>query len=58
MENGRKIGPFIFTLKVRTSFKKLKKAFIIALFLIYFDFNKLICVKTNALAYTIARTVS
>jgi hypothetical protein len=57
IENRRKIGPFTFTLKAKTSFEKLKKAFITALFLIYFDLNKPICVKTNALTYAIARTI-
>ena len=57
IENKRKIGPFTFTLKARASFKKLKKAFITALFLIYFDLNKPIRVETNASAYVIARAV-
>jgi hypothetical protein len=58
IENKRKIGPFIFTLKARTNFEKLKKAFTTALFLIYFDLNKPIYVETNTLAYIIARTIS
>jgi len=57
IENRRKIGPFTFTLKAKTSFKKLKKAFTTALFLIHFDLNKLIRVETNTLTYAIARTV-
>jgi hypothetical protein len=57
IENKRKISPFIFTLKAKASFKKLKKAFIIALFLIYFDLNKLIYIETNALTYAITRTI-
>jgi hypothetical protein len=58
IENKRKTGPFIFTLKARTSFKKLKKAFTITLFLIYFNPNKPIYVETNALVYTIIKTIS
>jgi hypothetical protein len=58
IENKRKISPFIFTLKAKVSFKKLKKAFITALFLIYFDLNKLIYIETNALIYIITRTIS
>jgi hypothetical protein len=57
IENRRKTGPFTFTLKAKASFKKLKKAFTTALFLIYFDLNKPICVETNALIYVIAGTV-
>jgi hypothetical protein len=57
IENKKKTGPFIFTLKAKTSFKKLKKAFITALFLIYFDLNKLIRVETNTLIYTIIKTI-
>jgi hypothetical protein len=57
IENKRKISPFTFTLKAKASFEKLKKAFTTALFLIYFDLNKLIHVETNALTYAIARTV-
>jgi hypothetical protein len=57
IENKRKIGPFTFTLKAKASFKKLKKAFTTALFLIYFDLNKLIRVETNTLTYVIARTI-
>jgi hypothetical protein len=57
IENKRKISPFTFTLKAKASFEKLKKAFTIALFLIYFDLNKLIYIETNALIYTITRTV-
>jgi hypothetical protein len=58
IKNKRKTSPFTFTLKAKTSFKKLKKAFTTALFLIYFDLNKLIHVETNALAYIITRAVS
>jgi hypothetical protein len=58
IENKRKTGPFTFILKAKASFKKLKKAFITALFLIYFNLNKLIYVETNALTYAIARTIS
>jgi hypothetical protein len=58
IENRRKTGPFIFTLKAKASFEKLKKAFTTALFLIYFDLNKPIRVETNALTYAIARTIS
>jgi hypothetical protein len=58
IKNKRKTGSFIFILKVRTSFKKLKKAFTITLFLIYFNLNKPIYIKTNTLAYIIARTIS
>jgi hypothetical protein len=58
IKNRRKTGPFTFTLKAKTSFKKLKKAFTITLFLIYFDLNKPIRIETNALAYTIAKAVS
>jgi hypothetical protein len=58
IENKRKKGPFIFTLKARASFKKLKKAFTTALFLIYFDPNKPIYIETNALAYIITKAVS
>ena len=57
IENKRKISPFIFTLKAKASFKKLKKAFTTTLFLMYFDLNKPICVETNALTYAITRTV-
>jgi hypothetical protein len=57
IENKRKTGPFIFTLKAKASFEKLKKAFITALFLIYFDLNKLIRIETNTLTYAITRTV-
>jgi hypothetical protein len=57
IENRRKIGPFIFTLKTKASFEKLKKAFTTTLFLIYFDLNKPIRVETNALTYAITRTV-
>ena len=58
MENKRKTGPFTFTLKAKASFKKLKKAFTTALFLIHFDLNKLIRVETNTLTYIIIRIVS
>jgi hypothetical protein len=58
MENKRKTGPFTFTLKAKASFKKLKKAFITALFLIYFNLNKLIYIETNTLTYAITRTIS
>ena len=58
IENKKKKGPFTFTLKAKASFKKLKKAFITALFLIYFNSNKLIHVETNILAYTIIKAVS
>jgi len=57
MENRKKTGPFTFTLKAKASFKKLKKAFTTALFLIYFNLNKPIRVETNALTYAIAGTV-
>jgi hypothetical protein len=57
IKNKKKIGPFIFTLKAKASFEKLKKAFTTALFLIYFDLNKPIRVETNALTYAIAGTV-
>ena len=58
IENKRKTSPFTFTLKAKASFEKLKKAFITALFLIYFDLNKPIRVETDALTYAIAGTVS
>ena len=58
IENKKKTGPFTFTLKAKTSFEKLKKAFTTVLFLIYIDLNKPIRIKTNALTYAIARTVS
>jgi hypothetical protein len=58
IENKRKTSPFIFTLKAKTSFKKLKKAFTTVLFLIYFNLNKPIYIKTNTLTYTIIRTIS
>jgi hypothetical protein len=58
IENKRKIGPFTFTLKAKASFEKLKKAFTTALFLIYFNLNKLIYIETNALTYAITRTIS
>ena len=57
IENKRKIGSFTFTLKAKASFKKLKKAFTTALFLIHFDPNKPIRIETNALTYTITRTI-
>jgi hypothetical protein len=49
----KKISPFIFTLKAKASFKKLKKAFTTALFLIYFNLNKPIRVETNTLIYVL-----
>ena len=52
IENKRKTSPFTFTLKAKASFKKLKKAFTTALFLIYFDLNKLIHIETNVLVST------
>jgi hypothetical protein len=58
IENKRKTGPFTFTLKAKASFKKLKKAFTTALFLIYFNLNKPIRIETNALTYAITRTIS
>ena len=58
IENKRKIDSFTFTLKAKASFKKLKKAFITALFLIYFNLNKPIYIETNILAYTIIKAVS
>ena len=58
IENRRKTSPFIFILKAKTSFEKLKKAFITALFLIYFDLNKPIRIEINALTYVIVRTIS
>jgi hypothetical protein len=58
MENRRKKGPFTFTPKAKASFKKLKKAFTITLFLIHFNLNKPIYIETNILAYIIARAVS
>jgi hypothetical protein len=58
IENKRKIGPFTFTLKAKASFKKLKKAFTTALFLIHFNPNKPIYIETNALTYTITRIIS
>jgi hypothetical protein len=57
IKNKKKISPFTFTLKAKASFKKLKKAFTTALFLIYFDLNKLIYIETNALTYAIARII-
>jgi hypothetical protein len=58
IKNKRKTSPFTFTLKAKASFKKLKKAFTTALFLIYFNLNKLIYIETNALIYTIIKTIS
>jgi len=57
IENKRKTGPFTFILKAKASFKKLKKAFITALFLIHFNLNKPIYIEINALTYAIIKTV-
>ena len=57
IKNKKKTSPFTFILKAKASFEKLKKAFITALFLIYFDLNKPIYIETNASTYIIVKTV-
>ena len=57
-KNEKKAGPYIITDEVWKAFKRLKNTFFSVLVLWYFDFSKLIYVKTNTLRFAIIGILS